>query len=120
MTLGSMLLRVTVLTYSHAPPSNISQTISFEFACEACDMVCSNCEFDFNVSSCTEELDHTTSAGGDTTLEELEIDSGYWRYNTGSEAVLACYNKNACAGGISGEAGFCHSGYEGPCEEYMH
>lgn len=96
-------------------PPNISQTV-FDVACEACDTLCRSCTYDYEVPSCSEQLDHTMSAGGNTTLATLKIDRGYWRSSPNSTTVLGCYNEDACIGGISGEDGFCDDGYEGPCE----
>ena len=71
------------------------------------------------VPSCAEALDHTSSAGGTVTLEMLSIDPGYWRVTEYSEDVLACYNADACLGGVTGTDGYCLEGYEGPCECFV-
>lgn len=64
---------------------------------------------------CSTELDHSTSRGGNVTLNLLEFDPGYWRATSTSKVVLACYNEDACLGGITGADGYCRQGYEGPC-----
>lgn len=69
---------------------------------------------------CSTELDHSTSRGGNVTLEQLQFDPGYWRATSVSEVVLACYNEDACLGGITGADGYCRGGYEGPCESRTH
>ncbi len=66
--------------------------------------------------TCRGQLDHTVSTGGTDTLSELRIDPGYWRATESSEVVLACYHRDACLGGLTGAAGYCREGYEGPCE----
>ena len=58
---------------------------------------------------------HATSAGGAATAETISIDRGYWRATLSSTEVLACYNADACLGGVTGAAGFCLEGYKGPC-----
>ena len=67
---------------------------------------------------CKEELDNTVSAGGTVTLQELSIEPGCWRATESSENVLACFHAAACLGGVTGTAGYCLEGYEGPCECY--
>lgn len=61
-------------------------------------------------------MEHTKSSGGNTTIEGLEIDPGYWRATKTSRKVLACYNTEACKGGVTGAVDYCRAGYEGPCE----
>ncbi|CAM9968042.1 unnamed protein product, partial [Laminaria digitata] len=48
---------------------------------------------------CTEVVDHSTSNGGNVTLQALSIQKGFWRATTSSKEVLACYNTDACRGG---------------------
>ena len=64
---------------------------------------------------CLEELEHSSAAGGNATLDMLSIEPGYWRATVDSIDILACYNTRACLGGVTGEDGFCRKGYEGPC-----
>ncbi|CAN0102282.1 unnamed protein product, partial [Ectocarpus fasciculatus] len=66
------------------------------------------------VPICVAQLDHTRSEGGDTTIETLSLDAGYWRATNDSINVLACYNEDACAGGMTDDPAFCQLGYEGP------
>ena len=61
-------------------------------------------------------MDHANSSGGTATLETLSIQPGYWRATASSKDILACYNTDACLGGVSGTADYCLEGYEGPCE----
>ena len=69
--------------------------------------------------TCTEMMEHSTrSTGTYVTLETLLIDAGYWRATNGSIIVLACYNKGACQGGLTGSNDFCKKGYKGPCKTY--
>ena len=50
-------------------------------------------------------------------LEELDIDEGYWRATNTSKTILECYNTDACKGGKTGAQGYCDAGYAdtGPC-----
>ena len=91
---------------------------AYEAACNGCHVSCDGCSFEEPrlVPTCTDELDHTSSGGGTVTLEQLAIDPGYWRATASSEDVLACYHADACLGGVTGTAGYCREGYEGPCE----
>lgn len=65
---------------------------------------------------CTGVSEHFNSSGGDTTIETLLVDPGYWRASAVSENVFACYNADACRGGETGASDYCLEGYEGPCE----
>lgn len=65
---------------------------------------------------CLEKLDHSSAAGGNNTIESLSIDPGYWRATNTSIYILACYNVDACVGGVTGGQDYCHIGYEGPCK----
>ena len=69
--------------------------------------------------TCSAALDHTSAGESGVSLEELEIDKGYWRATNTSKSVLECYNTEACKGGKSGAPGYCDTGYAvmGPCEE---
>lgn len=68
------------------------------------------------VPTCTETLENTRSDGANTSIEDIRIDPGYWRATTTTKTILACYNADACLGGITGEAGYCRKGYYGPCK----
>ena len=61
-------------------------------------------------------MEHAYSPGGLTMLEMVRIDQGYWRATPSSLQILACYNANACLGGLTEAPGFCLDGYEGPCK----
>eukprot|EP00903_Cladosiphon_okamuranus_P020904 g19197.t1 len=90
---------------------------TFEAVCNGCeDIECEGCLFEETmlVPVCSTELDHSTSRGGSVSLELLEIDPGYWRATNTSEVVLACYNEDACLGGITGADDYCDQGYGGP------
>lgn len=88
----------------------------FETVCKGCDIQCSGCSFEGKEPICLGELRHSTSAGGNTTLESLLIERGYWRATNTSMEILACYNAKACLGGLTGGKGYCSKGYKGPCE----
>lgn len=66
-----------------------------------------------------EGIEHATSPGGVTTIQELSINEGYWRATEDSLNILECYNKQACRGGKTGAPNFCRQGYEGPCEYHL-
>lgn len=91
---------------------------TFKTLCHGCGEDCKNCCFDEPsvVPVCTPQLGHSTSAGGAATVEMLVIDHGYWRATPDSTEVLACYNTDACRGGVTGAHDYCNVGYEGPCE----
>lgn len=61
-------------------------------------------------------LEHSNSSGGNTTIEMLSVESGYWRATAVSANVFECYNPDACLGGLTGETAYCLEGYEGPCK----
>ena len=61
-------------------------------------------------------MPHATSDGGPVTLERVSIDKGYWRATNSSREVLACFNADACLGGLTGAADYCLEGYQGPCK----
>lgn len=91
----------------------------FEAVCDGCETLtqCLNCSFEEPLlePTCTAELGHTNSSGGDTTIETLSVEPGHWRATAVSENVFGCYNADACLGGLTGTAGYCREGYEGPC-----
>lgn len=93
----------------------------YETLCHGCE-VCPSCLFPELelVPKCLSLLDagieHATSPGGVTTIQEILINEGYWRASEDSLNILECYNKQACRGGKTGASNFCRQGYEGPCE----
>lgn len=94
---------------------------TFSAVCKDCDGNCTGCSFGSRVvPKCVllseVNITNAKSDGGTTTLEELLIDGGFWRATSNSTEVLACYNKEACKGGVSGHPDYCSEGYEGPCE----
>ena len=63
-------------------------------------------------------MEHTSADHTDgVTMETLVISRGYWRATSTSDAILACYNADACSGGVTGAESFCALGYTGPCEQ---
>ncbi|CAN0042723.1 unnamed protein product [Ectocarpus fasciculatus] len=88
----------------------------FETVCAGCDIACDGCVFGEGLLGpvCSEVMAHSTSAGGNTTLQQVSIDRGYWRATSLSEEVLACFQADACLGGMTGTSGYCLEGYEGP------
>lgn len=89
----------------------------FETVCDGCGTQCPRCIIPGETPECTVVLDHTRSNGGYTTIDELMVDSEYWRATATSEDILACYNPDACLGGVTGTTEYCDEGYQGPCEE---
>ena len=61
-------------------------------------------------------IEHASSEGGLTKVEELYIYEGYWRATKTSTIVNKCFNTKACTGGITDASDYCLSGYEGRCE----
>ncbi|CAM9262049.1 unnamed protein product, partial [Hapterophycus canaliculatus] len=88
----------------------------YEVVCSGCPTDCDECLFDEPnlVPTCTAVLEHSSSGGGSTTLATLSISPGYWRATTSSEDILPCYHADACLGGVTGSAGYCLEGYQGP------
>ncbi|CAM9289996.1 unnamed protein product, partial [Hapterophycus canaliculatus] len=88
----------------------------YEVVCSGCKTDCDECSFDEPdlVPACALVMDHSSSGGGSTTLATLSIDPGYWRATASSEDVLPCYHADACLGGVTGSAGYCLEGYQGP------
>lgn len=99
----------------NAPPQS---DVRFETVCQDCDALCKNCDLEGKKPMCVEELDHSSSQGGNTTVEMLLIEPGYWRSSSTSTNILACYNADACRGGVTGADDYCREGYEGPCKLY--
>ena len=89
---------------------------AFEIICDQCIVECDYCDVAQLAPRCISAVEHSTSPGGIVTIEELEINQGYWRASNSSTKIFACYNADACVGGITGEEDFCANGYEGPCE----
>lgn len=110
-----MILRYSNSVIFHPYPVRSQSTDVFDVVCKGCP-VCDDCPTSRGVPACAEELDHTESTGGNATIQDLEIDPGYWRATNTSKKVLKCYNSDACSGGITGASTFCSTGYEGPCE----
>lgn len=67
---------------------------------------------------CEDLLDHASSLGGTAMLETLVLEAGYWRATNISMNILACYNRKACRGGVTGNPDYCATGYKGPCERH--
>ena len=92
----------------------------YETVCDGCGSQeeCSGCIVKDNNQThvCTEVLDHTDSQGGTATLETLVLDPGHWRATNSGRQIMACFNKDACGGGLTGKPDNCSTGYEGPCE----
>lgn len=69
--------------------------------------------------TCSATLKNSESPGGyTTTIQDLSINSGYWRATNTSENVLTCYNVNSCKGGLTSAPEYCREGYEGPCKRF--
>ena len=88
----------------------------FEAICDGCEIECTNCVFSEGTVEpiCSIVLDHSMSIGGQTTLEDISIEDGFWRATTTSKEILQCHNEDACLGGVTGSEGYCEVGYEGP------
>ena len=93
----------------------------FEIVCDGCNIECEGCTIaDIDTAPvCSDLLDHTDSQGGKAILETLILDPGYWRATNTSRTILACFHKEACKGGLTGDPEYCLTGYEGPCEKYF-
>ncbi|CAB1114887.1 unnamed protein product [Ectocarpus sp. CCAP 1310/34] len=83
-------------------------------ACSGCQATCDGCAQPPAVPLCSDVIPDSRSDGGLVTLETLLIDPGYWMATNSSTEVLACYNVDACVGGITGATEYCVEGYEGP------
>ncbi|CAM9259474.1 unnamed protein product, partial [Hapterophycus canaliculatus] len=89
----------------------------FQAVCNGCPSEgCEEgCVGGFNdVPFCSEVMEHSTSPGGNITLEMLTIDKGFWRVSRTSRQVRTCYHEDACQGGLTGTSDYCLTGYEGP------
>ena len=106
----------TFVDMINATTANVTR---FEKVCHGCGE-CDACgmEDENSVPICTAAIKNTRSEGGDTSIETLKLDRGFWRATNSSRIVLACYKEEACVGGISGTSSFCLPGYEGPCENF--
>lgn len=89
--------------------------VLFDTLCKDCDVPCEDCHFEGKEPMCSEELDRSSSPGGNITLELLFIEKGFWRVSNTSTIIRACYNEDACEGGVTGAQDYCRKGYEGPC-----
>ena len=56
----------------------------FEAICDGCEIECTNCVFSEGTVEpiCSIVLDHSISIGGQTTLEDISIEDGFWRATT--------------------------------------
>lgn len=98
------------------PVSSIAQSGDpYEAVCSGCQTSCDECSFEEPdlAPICEDVVDHSISSGGTVTLEALLIQPGYWRATASSTVVLACYNAEACLGGVSETADFCLEGLRG-------
>ena len=86
----------------------------YEVFCLGCDTECVNCIVEEHVPICTDTLEHSESYGGNTSLENIYINEGFWRASSSSRNVLQCHNEDACVGGVTGSDDYCEEGYEGP------
>eukprot|EP00752_Nemacystus_decipiens_P005318 g4824.t1 len=66
------------------------------------------------VPTCEAPLEHTEAKENGSTLETLSIAGGYWRASNDSDKIMACYNADACIGGLTGAEDYCAQGYTGP------
>lgn len=82
----------------------------YETSCRGCGE-CDGCESE-GIPVCVNSPDHSVSRGGLNTVEDLEIDVGYWRSSVTSLKILECPN-DACTGGITGSMDYCEEGYGG-------
>ncbi|CAN0445647.1 unnamed protein product, partial [Ascophyllum nodosum] len=93
---------------------------TFKTVCDGCPDVCLGCSFGNAQGNprCTflseAGMEHVTSKGGNTTVEELQIHKGYWRATSTSRDIYNCFNTKACTGGLTGASNYCLPGYEGP------
>jgi len=88
----------------------------FTTVCKDCDVLCQTCLYEEKEPVCNAVIDHSSSPGGSATVEMLLIEHGYWRASNTSTNIFACYNPDACQGGVTGSPGYCLKGYEGPCK----
>lgn len=111
-----MLIPVTIAVSNNRPVLQ-SEDI-FGTMCAGCPEPCDECNFDTFAPKCVTlsaaGIAHASSPGGETTIEGIVIEEGYWRATNTSTSVLECYNRDACPRGVT--TGKCNPGYEGPCE----
>ena len=92
----------------------------YDKVCDGCPTNCTRCEFEDPeqvpqcISLAEAGVEHASSSGGLSTVEDLILDEGYWRATNTSTNVKECFNADACPGGLT--TGVCNSGYRGPCE----
>ena len=93
----------------------------FGKVCYGCqDTNCTDCDFvEPNlgpqcISLSEAGIEHASSDGHLSTVEDLLIFKGYWRATNISTDVKKCYNANACPGDLT--TGSCNPGYRGPCK----
>lgn len=104
-----------MLMYASVPCLVFHQTAAlFDTICKGCVIQCKGCSIEGREPVCLEKLDHSSAAGGTATIESLSIETGYWRATNTSLDILACYNSEACVGGLTGKKDYCRLGYEGP------
>lgn len=96
-------------------PARLKDSDPLEAICQGCGPECSDCVVPDVEPICTDTMEHSISGGGDTGVEDVIISTGYWRATSSSQEVLACYNPEACRGGLTGTPDFCTEGYEGAC-----
>ena len=126
---GQGKLRLEPVTTTHASTAFLFTCLPYQnnavdlwnVLCDGChNTTCEECDFeDMLGPECVPllgGLEHASSVGRLTTLDKIKIDQGYWRATAYSTCILPCYNQGACKGGITGTAGFCWEGYQGPCE----
>lgn len=69
-----------------------------------------------DIPVCAELPSGATDSSKGTTVENLNLEKGYYRTSNQSHDILKCYQEKACHGGID-TAKYCASGYKGPCEK---
>ena len=111
MTYYALLLALPQIVADQSRYETVCDGFGAQENCPTCIVKDSN-----HIPVCTEVFDHTDSQGGKATLETLVLDAGYWRATNKSRQIMACFNKNACNGGLTGNPDNCSTGYEGPCE----
>lgn len=81
-------------------------------------MTCQECiiEDETSVPICEPMFEHTHGGGGETTIEGVMVERGYWRATTKIIHVFPCFKDDACLGGLTDAPDYCDKGYEGPCK----
>lgn len=99
------------------PVARTQSNALLDAVCKGCSTGCTKCSIEGKQpTKCVEAPGHTSAIGVNATLESLLIEPGYWRATGTSVHIFACYNPDACLGGVTGAEGYCRKGYEGPCE----